>query len=287
MGKKISFTTDEATGFSKGSKRLRGDSSRKVEVKRYNPFSIGELARSLEIWNVNGANIDGTIGVYMPVPLIYPNTGTTSLNRIGAKIFMKYLRLKGYFTLMNRMVCPIRWRLCLVRVDFNSDVQVTINQSWYLGHFLFSDTTVQTQNSSVENALSWSRHNFYKKVKDVNDDTFKRKVIASGFFPAVNTHMNYDGQFAGTSGDKAMSGAVSFKGYNGLAAVDQLGFIPVDVTVKLFDGVDCSRNLRRYYLVLETDNCIGYDDDLTPTTWHLASSVLRLSVQGLVYFTDA
>lgn len=287
MGKKVSFTTDEATGFSKGSKRLRGDSSRKVEVKKYNPFFPSVFAQSLEIWNINGSNIDDKIGVYMPVPLQYPSAGTSATNRIGSKIYMKYLRLKGYFTLMNRMVSPIRWRLCLIRVDFNSDIQVSITQNWYLGHFLFVDSALQTQNTSVETALSWSRHNFYKKVKDVNDDTFKRKVIASGFFPAVNTHMNYDGQFAGTSGDKAMSGTFSFNGYNGSHAVDMLGYVPVDVTVKLFDGVDCIRNLRRYYLVLETDNCVGYDNDLTPRTWNLASSVLRLSLQSLVYFTDA
>lgn len=287
MGKTISFTTDEASGVAKGTKRLRGDGRQKTEIKKYNPFNVAYPERSINIYNTNYSTLNDAFPVFSPIPLYYPTVGDASIQRIGNKIYMKYIRFKGYFELLNRMVCPVRWRLCLMRVDFNTDVQVTITQNWYLGHFLFCDTTVQNSTVGVDAALSWSRHNFYKKVKDVNDKTFKRKVIASGFFPAVNNHMNYEGQFVGTMGDAPMSGTFDFNGFNASHHGGFVGYVPVDVTVKLYDNVDCNRNLRRYYLIFETDNCIGYDADLTPMTGSLAGSVVRLSLHALTYFTDS
>lgn len=289
MGKKIAFTTDDATGIVKGRKRLRGDSRQKPEVKKYNPFSLGNITKSITLFNCNWSNqLAGyNYPVFYPVALAYPSTGDLSNERVGNKIYLKYLRFQGYFQLYNYMVCPVRWRLCLLRVDFNSDVTVTVNQNWYLNHFLFVDTTAQTPSTSAIDCLSWSRHNFYKKVKDVNDKTYKRKVIASGFFPVVCDHKNYDGQFVGTMGNNPMSGTYESNGYNASHAEQIYGFAPLDVTVKLYDNIDCGRNLRRYYLVFETDNCIGYSTTLTPSVGNSAESTFILSCHCLAYFTDA
>lgn len=287
MGKKIAFTTDDATGVSKGVKRLRGDSRNKPEVKRYNPFNVTTLAQSFDFYNISASTIPSANPAFMPFPLLYPNTGDGPMNRIGARIYLKYLRIKGFINMMNRMVCPVRWRLCLVRVDFNVDVVVTINQNWYLNHFLFVDTTAMTTASSVQEVLSWSRHNFYKKVKDVNDQTFKRKVIASGFFPALNNHITLEGQLAGTLGNQALTATFEQSGYNSSHAQGIAGYVPLDVTVKLFDNVDCARNLRRYYLVFEADNCVGYDSDLNSEVGRLASATVHVNAQALAYFTDA
>lgn len=289
MGKKISFTTDDATGVTKGHKRLRGDSRQKPEVKKYNPFSVGIVTRSVNFYNCNytGNTANYEFPAFYPAPLYYPTTGEYALNRIGNKIFLKYIRFQGYFELSNRMVNPVRWRMCLIRVDFNSDVQVTVNQNWYLNHFLFVDTTVQSNTTDAGDALSWSRHNFYKKIKDVNDLTIKRKVIASGFFPAVCDHKNYEGQMVGTIGDAAMTGTFEYNGFNGSHSEGIYGYAPLDVTVKLYDNIDCNRNLRRYYVVFEADHVVGYDANLTPSIGVFSNATVHVSCHALAYFTDA
>lgn len=263
----VSFKTGSA--FTKKRKRMKGtNSTKKVEIKQWNPRYIGEgdTYNGVTLYNLQLYSNDTPVAgsSWMPFQIHMPSVGTNFYQRIGKSIFLKYLRFKGYIRVYNKAVVGCRWRLRLIRTnnyEFESPAGRGVAAiKKYVGHYKNAEAPQDADFTDVATMWNMTRHNFYKTIKNVdNDNIIQSKIIASGYIPvsSVATLSEIRGTLTGNS-----AGAISLTSKTHNAVLDN-GFycIPLDVKVKCNDYV--VEGDIRYYYVLETD-CgvgIGYSND--------------------------
>lgn len=283
-GKKVVFDKQAGYNFVKGKKRMRGGvKDVGPEVKKYNCwYGSGNQLVSMDFVNNLTGGSAGTTVSYSPRAISWPTVGTAGDQRIGNRIYFRAIRLKGWITVAPDQLMAIRWRMVLCRMDIPTGAY-TMNATNYLSQFVNSDVNVPT----VWNQEAWasfSRHNFYKKFKNVENKDFKAKVIAGGVLPPTNTYSKLSFGLSGTIGNQTTTLSTSSTSYTIGMHSSNYGYLPLDVTVAINDNVDCSANLRRYFVVFETD--VGYG-------WTDAGAASASEVGMLVncfcrgYFTDA
>lgn len=284
-GQKVSFDRNAGACYSKGKKRLRGEIVRGPEIKKWNAFmGSGNSISSIDFINtLTGAGAN-TANSYVPQQIVYPVAGNSDSYRVGSRINLLGIRFKGWIAVASDLIMQIRWRLNLVRVDI-PDESFIFSRTTYLQQFTNSDISVPGS-FDILTYGTFSRHNFYKKFKDVNNKSFRCKTIASGVVPATNDYrrirLTLLGSIAGQTA--SLNTTTQNPSYVGTVRSEPAGYIPIDVSVKLNDTVDCVSNLRRYYIVLETDVGYGWDSDGTATGSD-AALVLNMYARG--YYTDA
>ena len=101
---------------------------------------------------------------------------------------MRAIRFKGWITLSPTQCAQIRWRMVLCRCDIPPGFTWTMDQQRYLRQFTNSDSTIPSSTFDQAAWTTWSRHNFYKKFKNVANKDFKAKVIASGVLPPTMSY---------------------------------------------------------------------------------------------------
>lgn len=264
MPNTVSFQV--GTAYTKKRKRMPGTNKvNKAEIKQWNPRSLGEgdsyngmrfynmLSKSL--WAITGSSS------WCPRYLYFPVQGTSSHQRIGAKIFLKYLRFKGYIAARFNNVVGVRWRLRLLRCDnykFKEVTSAALAEAAIIEYLdLLKNNEHPTSGSNEWDvpATIWdmTRHNFYKSVKNVNNNNVIRsKVIASGYIPpsVPNADITLEGSLTGNAaGAIYLNGIQTPKIFN-----NYLYSMPLDVKVKCNDYID---DIIAYYIVLETDCGIG------------------------------
>lgn len=265
MGK---FTVDGTTGamYTKKRKRVKGaDHHLRNEVKQYNPFvSVSSVNRnnygSFYISNIYYPNKTGEqyesvkYGSWDPIMLHDPDPGAGSAEAIGNQYFLKYLRFKGYINVSDGCYRDVSWRLVLYRSNNGKLVpdsaQLPNTRADAILSHCYKATELFTNASSTNPDVAIARHNFYKKIVNVdNKDTFSKKIIASGTVPQTWT-----GQWTSTHALGATSG-MSHGFYSDFQIGDGRRYIPLDIKVTCNDWV--KKEEVFYYIVLETDSIKG------------------------------
>lgn len=281
-GSVVIFDKSSGANFTRGKKRMRGDIIRGPEIKKWNAFNGGNAYVSVDFANLISV-ASPVFGCYQPCRIQWPSLGTGAGARIGTRINFLGFRLKGWLTLAATQLKAIRWRLMLVRMDMPNGTY-TFDAASYLGQFSNADTSIPS--SFVQaNYETFCRHNFYKKFKDVSNTVFKTKVIASGSLPATNEYKKFYTHLMGTYDGKQilLGSSTAYPGYIMGVHSSNVGYIPIDVTVKLNDTVDCVEDQRRYYIVLETDCGYGWNDEGVPNGT-VAGFTANMYCRG--YYTD-
>lgn len=283
-GHKVVFDKQAGSCYTKGKKRMRGgDVIRGSEVKKWNALhgSGASINQSYDFVNNVLGRSSGTATNFYPQEIVWPTQGTGMANRIGNRINFKALRLKGWITLAPDQLKQIRWRLVLCRLELPVG-SVTFDANAYLSQFVNSDNNVPTTFDQAR-LNTFTRHNFYKKFKNVENTDFKSKVIASGCLPPTNEYKKVFIHFSGTvSGSTAMLQTSNDSFISGLHT-ENVGYIPIDVTVAINDTVDIAVGTRRYFLVLEADVGYGWSNQGSPAANEIG---LLLNFFARGYFTD-
>lgn len=293
MSKFVSFSVTDGGVVGKARKRLRGDPNRKPEIKKCgfagtsaNPIMTCVCNYLNNVPSAQQSNF--YLYNHNPTRIAYPSQGTTSASYVGSSIFLKFFRFKGYLLNLATNPVQIRWRLCLIRIDWSGIDTTQFGTSEYLN--LFKSTTVSQPISmtTVAAAVTGAARNYYGKQKDVDEwASIKRVVIASGVLPPGNTYHWSTGSMAGGSvsletGHDLNSDGAGYRGYT-----------PIDVKVTLNDRVNVSKDLVRYYLVFESDCGLAYvpatgnDPRVNPALDTPTYSPIQISFQATTYYTDA
>ena len=264
-GSVVVFDKNAGVNYTRNKKRLRGEIIKGPEVKKFNCLAGTSVYTSYDFCNLLHAP-SPTISAYTPVAFSWPSMGTGSAQRIGNRITFLGFRLKGWITLSATQLKMIRWRFVLVRLDMPTGT-VTFDAEAYLSQFLNSSSVVPSTSFNQELYETFTRHNFYKKFKDVDNKSFRTKVLATGCLPATNAYNRMNLTLTGTiAGQSAVIGSNSGDPSWVMAVHSgNMGYIPIDVKVKLNDTIDCASNNRRYFLVFESDCGYGWTDSGGPS----------------------
>lgn len=224
-------------------------------------------------------------GAWYPVKLVWPNTGTGAGQRLGDKIFMKYIRIKGSIGVMNRVLCGIRWRLRLVRTENMGFTEGALNAiNSYLEFFKATLSTSLSGTVQFIQEAKNAKHNFYFMYKNVEKRNLaSTKVIASGYFPPSNYVRE------GVDIQSGSSGTVTHTLTIAPLLSSSYYSVPLDIKLKCNDWIDCSS--VNYHLVLETDFPFGFSyNNLTEHGWGFSLSPddtpFKANFFIIGYFTD-
>lgn len=279
----VVFDKKAGVNFTRNKKRMRGEIIRGPEVKKWNCFSGTDTYTSYDFCNLLHAP-NPYISAFSPFQMVWPSMGTGSANRIGKRITFLGFRLKGWITLSATQLKQIRWRIVLARLDMPAGT-LSFDASGYLSQFNNASSNVPGTTFNQESYETFARHNFYKKFKDVDNKNFKTKVLVSGTLPATNEYKKLNIDMSGTiSGQNCVFGtsSVSPSYVMGLHS-GNMGYIPIDVKVKLNDTVDCAQNMRRYFMVFEADCGYGWTEVGGPSG-NYVGVIANVYCRG--YFTD-
>lgn len=290
----------QGTAFTKKRKRMNGTNNvKKAEIKQWNPRGPNELDGygGVKMSNLltRTLNLVTSSSSWLPQRIYMPSVGAASYQRIGKRIFLKYLRFKGYVMVYQKMIVGVRWRLRLLRTDnyvFTTPADAQRAQEAIIQYLQLyrNNETYAIGEASWDNANSIrtiSTHNYYKTIKNVdNNNIMSSKIIASGYIPygERDVRVKYEGSLTGNS-----AGVISLSGFQHYNSSFDGGryCIPLDVKVKCNDYVNDED--VRYYYVLETDcGCgINYSADGEPfTTMATANPLFEVSFFIRGYFTD-
>lgn len=252
--------TNGGEGKISGRKRLRGKIGNPTalpEIKVHNLLVSGN--DNLEnFWTdktVFGSFPNTNLGVWYPIDLKWPSEGSGPHQRIGRKIRVKFLRLKGYVAYSPYLITQVRYRIVLYRC--HNQVNWTHSSFIVPMYGRFASMTAQGMSSlEIQNACVWNYYcaifsNTYMKQSGI-----KRRVLSKGVIkPQADVPDYYN-----PNGTLLMSGEFQrHKSATALANNDspanQRGFFPIDITVNMNDNIECPT--QSYVIVVEADWCIG------------------------------
>lgn len=291
MSKVIVFNKQAGVNRVRGVKRFRGDKGKPgPEIKKYNCLASEELAQttltSYDFVNNIRPSASDLNPAYLPVAINWPLDGSRPEQRIGSRITLNAIRFKGWVSPHSMQVVQIRWRLILFRIDGLPGATFNMDQAGYIQQWSNGDDTLPGATFNLQTYGSYCRHNFYKKFKNVDNKDFKAKVIAQGCLPPQADYKRLQLQLTGTiAGNQAVMSTVNAANPSFLISPGQenFGYMPIDVTVKINDTVDCEKNLRRYFVVLESDVGYGWSTAGAPQN---GSAGMVINMYARAYFTD-
>ena len=267
-------------------KRANGTNpNAKPEMKRWNPFHIvsTEDFQAIQIGNgytSTSGDAPPSYGYFAwhPILLRKPSQGSSAFNRIGEDYFCRFLRFKGYIEIKKYPVYQMHYRLRLVRCAGGTTLSEPLD---YLTNF----KNVELDVSDVEKTYASFRHNFFKKVRDVDSKLDTRITnICSGVLPTAPSTKTVT-LTAGSS--SSYSNAFN----RGITPWGGLQCIPIDVKVDVNDRINDDIN---YYLILEDDFPTGFinnaptgaseDPVVLSQSWSNFPIIFNFFCTG--YFTD-
>lgn len=310
-------------------KRLRGkigDPSAHPELKQYNLVDASTGATlfysSQLFYGIYVREESNAAGIWTPVPLRWPALSNSNSGRIGKRIRIKYLRLKGFIGSSPFLTNQVRYRLVLYRTRRNLvGTEEVYDQAWLasLYHKYYNMESYATNTGLIMNA---SVNNYYCSFFDpdaLKAKDCKRRVLLKGIIkpsqdlgyymwsandpgylrtvPTVGQNIDtITGQAAGSiqrgaqfqigpAHDISVFGRRQKHNISGPipSEVNCKAFFPIDVTVNMNDNVDCWE--YRYVLVLESDWAIGQSDEgVYDIGQNVSNFILSLTPQ--IYFTD-
>lgn len=314
-------------------KRLRGkigDPSTKPELKQYNLLdsSQGDLNRMYDTVVFYGTYLpdnNSQFGVWEPLMCRWPPLGQGMSSRIGKRIRVKYLRIKGYVSASPFLTNQVRYRLVLYRTRANQVNGVeTYNQAWlaslYKHYHNYQDTDMSATALQTRAARNYYMSVFDKDSLQAKD--CKRRVLCSGLLKPSADIGNYtipansatQGYFL-TKPDNAPSNIDTITGQaagqieRGAQFITSVTDIPLrgtfqrhvatadlyeDVNAFSFFPVDITVSMNdnvdtyeyRYILVLESDWAIGQQETGLYSNGNAYSNFKMRICPQIYYFDD-
>ena len=296
MSKFVSFSVTDGGVVGKARKRLRGDNNRKPEIKKcgltgLDTYPIWVCVCNYEHNVPSVQQLSTYVYNHSPKAITMPSQGSSGSTYIGNSVFLKYMRFKGFLTNLIANPIQIRWRLCLIRIDWSGlDSPIFSGLDKYLALYKPSTVMYTTNMNSFDNTVLGAARNFYMKQKDVEEwGGIKRVVIATGVLPPSNHYVRMGDGNHTTVYEPELALSADYAGYR--------GYSPIDVKVTLNDRINVLKNNVRYYLVFESDCGIGYPthadqqgtgySQVTPVVDWPSKSPIQIRIQGTTYYTDA
>lgn len=175
-------------------KRLRGkigDPSKKPELKQYNLMdtSEGDLSKLYQSVILHGVYIPESHtdykGIWRPLACNWPRPDVGMMGRIGKKIRIKYLRIKGYVAASPFLVTQVRYRLVLYRTRTNLVNGVErYDQAWLKTLYkAYNNMETDIPEATIRAVQLCCTENYYMSVFDKDElksKDCKRRVLLSG-----------------------------------------------------------------------------------------------------------
>lgn len=290
MSRVVLFSKDSGYNSVKGVKRLRGGIGKLgPEVKKYNAFGTDAVSQAVLsshdfVNTIYGGNSSVSPNYY-PLVLNWPTIGSGEFQRVGSRINLRAIRFKGWITLSSTQATQVRWRMVLFRLEVPVGADLQIDQVTYLSQYSNADIVVPSTSFDSDTYASFARHNFYKKFKNVDNKDFKAKVFASGVLPATSNCKRMTFNLTGNMGSNQMNLTTASSSTNVIVKKQEnnFGYIPLDVSVKINDNVDCDKGLRRYFVCFECDCGYGYSDWMAPLQ---SRPSMLVNCYARAYFTE-
>lgn len=310
-------------------KRLRGkigDPSTHPELKQFNLFDSsanqGQFYATLMFYGIYAAESTNAAGIWTPVACRWPLLSTGTSGRIGKRIRVKYLRIKGYVASSPFLMTQVRYRLVLYRSRKNLDGQNEVyNQAWLAGLY-HKYMNMESNSANSEVMQKACAQNYYESFFDpdaLHSRDCKRRVLFKGLLkpspdpgnfrwlandtgylrtvPIVGANIDtITGQAAGSLTREAqfqtgpganinLSGAYQLHNSDAAIAteVNSKAFFPIDITVNMNDNIDTWE--YRYIFVLESDWAVGRDGSGNYDHSTAVSNFI-LSLTPQIYYTD-
>lgn len=288
-------------------KRIRGkvgDPAKHPELKMINGFTTQQATNMYAGVNIYGTHptTSAVRTVWRPQILQWPVVGAQSYERIGKRIRVKMIRLKGCLLVSPFLIMQVRWRIvlnrCLKNYEMENQTEVEkYDMNWvkenYMNFHSMTYSSVQDQQEAAY--LNYYATFFSKEAIEARE--LKRRILVKGVMnPAadIGNYASENTSVTGTIGDTNVVlnvGAQRFEGKfqhhvsgEGInAPVNMYAAFPIDVTVEMNDNVDCE--LYRYILQIETDTVVGQNVNGTFSTGTTFSNFLFFLVPH-IYYTD-
>lgn len=263
--------------------------NRRPEIKQVNNFTLNNLYTAI---SVTAFRLDLTRGILHPYYLFelgMPIQGTQSYQRIGNQINVKWIRLKGYIAIYDRLISNCRLKFYLVR-----SYGKALTGSEFLN--FFNDwQTISFTDTNAWNVLTNMRHNYYKATFKpdlvgrskgyVINKLFELKLHPSSHSMSPHVTQAYV-ESHGTVGGTQVTNVPEHMevGRFDLEAVDNL---PIDVKLSIQETIDCRSD--HYYLYAMEDYPYASDAPKSTTGYPEPKLIdcFDANFFSRLYFTDA
>lgn len=183
-------------------KRLRGkigDPSAHPELKQFNMADTTSGATafysSIKFYGIYAAESTNAAGIWSPVAVRWPVLGPANGGRIGKRIRIKYLRLKGYVASSPFLMTQVRYRLVLYRTRRNvpSGGSEVYNQEWLnsLYHKYYNMETQLADSQVMQYACAQNYYASYFDPDALKSKDCKRRVLFKGLLKPSPDPGNY------------------------------------------------------------------------------------------------
>lgn len=219
------------------------------EIKQYNMKSAASTYTSIVVTPFEYDPDHWKFRPYNLIPFVMPGVGTGSFERIGNKINMKWIRMKGYITIYDRLISNCKLKFFLIRVYgktlLDSEIPLMF-QTWDEVDYAESDVWV---------LLAHMRHNYYKAVLNPNVIGRDKGVVVNRI-GEVKLHPSSHAMDARTlpRTEIALSSSVAVvPQYNEINTTDleAIDNIPLDIKISIQETVDCTKD--HYFLLIMQD----------------------------------
>lgn len=236
---------------------------RRPEVKQKNAFdnTLGYEATAI----VPFVHDDG-IGAWRPFELkqiIWPVGGAGSFQRVGNKINCRWLRLKGYCAIYDRLISNCNLKFYLVRCYGTNTTNLTFESCWS------NWETVDYSIANLWTLMNHMRHNYYKACLRP-DKVGKDKGIVVSKLGELHLHPSSHAMNAKLVAAHTVVGTgpvgqsttltmpVPQHAIGNAYEYEAIDNIPFDMKISLYETVDC--NVDYYYLFVMQDYPYVTDD---------------------------
>ena len=258
-----------------------------AEVKQKNAFTNED---DYNAWAIVPFNYDTTIRATRPFELteiVMPSQGTARYQRIGNRINMRWLRMKGYLAVYDRLISNCRLKVYLVRTYGRSINQTGFQALWKNWENIGYDASID-----MWALLNHMRHNYYKACLDI-DKVGKEKGVVISKIGEMKIHASSH------SMDAYHNGAHVIPVAEGEATVpeqvivhpyefESVDNVPFDIKISLHETIDCTTD--HYYLYFMQDYPYCTNNDMKAYTSYPQPSKVsgyELNFFTRYYYTDA
>lgn len=280
---------------------------RNVGLKRRKVVSSKGLQKSPEIKQCNfilsnGSytalsvvpyTLDTTHYLYRPyhaIAMAKPNLGTEAFNRIGNKINIKWIRLKGYITIFDRLITTCRLKFFLIRSYSRTLTDTDIAN-------MYNDwQPINYAEPNVWTILTNCRHNYFKATLNPNavgrdKGVVINKICEIKLNPSAH-NMSVTNVLATTltttTSNQVQTTTVPANYYTKEYDYEAVDNIPFDVRISVQETIDCAKDY--YYLYVMQDYPYCTDNTVKTTTYYpypKAITGYEANFFARYYYTDA
>ena len=237
-------------------------------------------------------DLSGNNHIYRPYYLIgmfKPNTGAEEYERVGNKINVKWIRLKGYISVFDQLISTVRLKFFLVRSYGRSIADVsTFFNNWEVVDYTKSD---------VWAIMTAMRHNYYKATFNATNLGRDKGVVMSKICEIKINPSSHSMTGNGVGAHDIPVATIQGQAVQQVPKyLEQKQFeyeavdnIPFDVRVSVQETIDCTRDYYYLYVMQDYPYCTTYNTVKNSTYYPYATKSRGYEANFFCryYYTDA